>query len=53
MLTLMIEIKLQKLHFNYVCDKKKLKEFQTLLKELMHLMMQTRLNITYFVSRLT
>jgi hypothetical protein len=52
-LTSIIEIKLTKSSLNYVCDKIELKEFQTLLRELMHLMMQTRSNIAYFVSRLT
>jgi hypothetical protein len=52
-LTSMIEIKLAKPPLNYVCDKTELKEFQTLLRELMHLMMQTRSNIAYSVSRLT
>ncbi len=48
----MIEVKLKKSFFIYVCDQKELKNFQTLLEKLMHLMMQTRLDITYAVSRL-
>ncbi len=49
-LTSIIEIKLTKSSLSYVCDKIELKEFQTLLRELMHLMMQIRSNIAYFVS---
>ncbi len=48
----MIEVKLKKSSFIFVCDQKELKNFQTLLEELMHLMMQTRFHITYAVSRL-
>jgi hypothetical protein len=49
----MIEVKLKKLSLIYVCDQKKFKNFQTLLEKLMHLMMQTRSDITYVVFRLT
>ncbi len=49
----MIEVKLKKSLFIYVCGQKELKNFQTLLEELMHLMMQTRSDIAYAVSRLT
>ncbi len=49
----MIEIKFKKSSFIYACDQKELKNFQTLLKKLMHLMMQTRSDITYVVFRLT
>jgi sulfur relay (sulfurtransferase) DsrF/TusC family protein len=48
----MIEVKLKKSSLIYVCDQKELKNFQTLLEELMHLMMQTRFDITYVVFRL-
>ncbi len=49
----MIEIKLKKSSFIYVCDQKEFKNFQTLLEKLMHLMMQIRSDIAYAVSRLT
>ncbi len=49
----MIEVKLKKSSLIYVCGQKKNKDFQTLLKKLMHLMMQTRSDIAYAVSRLT
>ncbi len=49
----MIEVKLKKSSLIYVCGQKELKNFQTLLEELMHLMMQTRSDIAYAVFRLT
>jgi hypothetical protein len=48
----MIEVKLNKSLFIYVCDQNELKNFQTLLRKLMHLMMQIRFDITYVVFRL-
>jgi hypothetical protein len=46
----MFEIKLTKTLDNHKSSN--LKDYQILLEELMHLMIQTRLNITYFISRL-
>jgi hypothetical protein len=50
--TSMIEIKLKKALSNYKCLEKQLKAYQILLSELMHLMIQTRLDLAYSVSRL-
>jgi hypothetical protein len=47
----MIEVKLNKSSFIYVFDQKELKNFLTLLEKLMHLIMQTRSDITYVVFR--
>ncbi len=50
--TSMIEIKLKKAFSNYKCLEKQLKGYQILLNELMHLMIQTRLDLAYSISRL-
>jgi hypothetical protein len=50
---LMIEIKLKKASDNYICNQTHLKDYQILLDELMHLMIQIRSDIAYFISRLT
>ena len=50
--TLMTEVKLNKDPEGYKCNEKKLKAYQILLKELMHLMMQIRPDLAYAVSRL-
>ncbi len=50
--TSMTEIKLEKALSNYKCPEKQLKAYQILLNELMHLMIQTRLDLAYSVSRL-
>jgi hypothetical protein len=48
----MIEIKLKKTLSGYKCFEKQLKQFQMLLGELMHLMIQTRSDLAYSMSRL-
>jgi hypothetical protein len=48
----MIEIKLKKSFSEYKCSKNQLKQFQILLSELMHLMIQTRLDLAYSMSKL-
>jgi hypothetical protein len=48
----MTEIKLKKTSSDYKCLEKQLKQFQILLDELMHLMIQTRFDLTYSISRL-
>jgi hypothetical protein len=50
--TLMTENKLKKTSSKYKCFENQLKQFQILLKELMHLMIQTRLDLAYSISRL-
>ncbi len=50
---LMTEIKLKKALSGYKCPEKQLKQFQVLLDELMHLMIQTRLDLAYSMFRLT
>jgi hypothetical protein len=49
---LMTENKLRKALSGYKCLENQLKQFQILLSELMHLMIQIRLDLTYSVSRL-
>ena len=51
-LTLISQVQLTKAPENLKCDKKQLKQYQSLLGELMHLMVQTRPNLAYFVSQL-
>ncbi len=51
-LTLMTENKLKKTLSEYKCFENQLKQFQILLDELMHLMIQTRFDLAYSVSRL-
>jgi hypothetical protein len=51
-LTFMTENKLKKSSSRYKCFENQLKQFQILLSELMHLMIQTRFDLTYSVSRL-
>jgi hypothetical protein len=51
-ITSMTEIKLKKAFSGYKCPEKQLKQFQVLLDELMHLMIQTRSDLAYSVSRL-
>jgi hypothetical protein len=46
------KIKLKKAFSDYKCFEKQLKQFQMLLNELMHLIIQTRLDLTHSVSRL-
>jgi hypothetical protein len=48
----MTEIKLKKTFSGYKCFENQLKQFQMLLDELMHLMIQIRLDLAYSVSRL-
>jgi histone deacetylase 1/2 len=48
----MTEIKLKKSLSGYKCPKNQLKQFQVLLSELMHLMIQTRPDLAYSVSKL-
>ncbi len=48
----MTEIKLKKAFSDYKCFEKQLKQFQMLLDELMHLIIQTRLDLAYSVFRL-
>ncbi len=48
----MTEKRLNKAPSRYKCLENQLKQFQILLDELMHLMIQTRLDLTYSVSRL-
>jgi hypothetical protein len=48
----MTENKLKKALSKYKCFENQLKQFQILLSELMHLMMQTRFDLAYSVSRL-
>jgi hypothetical protein len=48
----MTEIKLKKAFSDYKCFEKQLKQFWMLLDELMHLIIQTRFDLTYSVSRL-
>jgi hypothetical protein len=48
----MTEIKLKKSLSEYKCSDKQLKQFQILLSELMHLMIQTRFDLAYSMSRL-
>jgi hypothetical protein len=50
--TSMTEIKLKKAFLNYKCLEKQLKAYQILLSELMHLMIQTRPDLAYSISRL-
>jgi hypothetical protein len=50
--TLMIENKLKKTSSIYKWFENQLKQFQILLSELMHLMIQIRLDLTYSISRL-
>jgi hypothetical protein len=50
--TLMTENKLKKAFSKYKCLENQLKQFQMLLDELMHLMIQTRFDLAYSVSRL-
>ena len=50
--TPMTEVKLSKAPEDYKCNEKELKAYQTLLGELMHLMVQTRPDLAYAVSRL-
>jgi hypothetical protein len=50
---LMTENKLKKTSSKYKCLENQLKQFQILLSELMHLMMQTRFDLAYSISRLT
>ncbi len=49
---LMTENKLKKTFSRYKCFENQLKQFQILLSELMHLMIQTRFDLAYSVSRL-
>ncbi len=51
-ITSMIEIKLKKAFSSYKCLEKQLKAYQILLSELMHLMIQIRLDLAYSISRL-
>ncbi len=51
-ITSMIETKLKKALSGFKCSKKQLKQFQILLSELMHLMIQTRFDLAYSMSRL-
>lgn len=51
-LTPMTEVKLEKAPEGFTTHPKELKEYQTLLGELMHLMVQTHPDIAYAVSRL-
>jgi hypothetical protein len=48
----MTEKRLNKAFSRYKCSENQLKQFQILLNELMHLMIQIRLDLTYAVSRL-
>ncbi len=48
----MIEIKLKKAFSSYKCFENQLKAYQILLSELMHLMIQIRLDLAYSISRL-
>ncbi len=50
--TSMTEIKLKKAPSGYKCLEKQLKAYQILLSELMHLMIQTRPDLAYSISRL-
>jgi hypothetical protein len=49
---LMIETKLTKTSDDYICNQTHLKDYQILLDELMHLMIQIRSDIAYSISRL-
>lgn len=51
--TSMTDVKLNKPSDDFTCSQNELKQYQILLEELMHLMMQTRLDLAYSVSRLT
>ncbi len=51
--TLITENKLKKTFPGYKCLENQLKQFQILLSELMHLMIQTRSDLAYSLSRLT
>ena len=46
------QVQLTKAPENYTCDKEQLKQYQSLLGELMHLMVQTKPDLAYSVSRL-
>ncbi len=48
----MIEIKLKKSSLGYKCSNNQLKQFQILLDELMHLMIQIRFDLAYSMSKL-
>jgi hypothetical protein len=48
----MTENKLRKASSGYKCFENQLKQFQILLSELMHLMIQIRLDLIYSISRL-
>ncbi len=50
--TSMTEVKLKKAPSSYKCPEKQLKAYQILLSELMHLMIQTRLDLAYSIPRL-
>jgi hypothetical protein len=50
--TLMTEKRLNKARPGYKCPENQLKQFQILLDELIHLMIQIRPDLTYSVSRL-
>jgi hypothetical protein len=50
--TSMTEIKLKKSFSEYKCSNNQLKQFQILLRELMHLMIQIRLDLAYSMFRL-
>ncbi len=50
--TSMTEIKLKKPFSGYKCSENQLKQFQVLLNELMHLMIQIRSDLAYSVSKL-
>jgi hypothetical protein len=50
--TPMIETKLTKASDDYICNQTHLKDYQILLDELMHLMIQIKSDIAYSISRL-
>ena len=50
--TPMMEARLKKAPDGYICEPQTLKEYQTLLGGIMHLMVKTRPDLAYFVSRL-
>ena len=50
--TLMMEVRLKKAPDSYTCEPQALKDYQTLLGGIMHLMVKTRPDLAYSVSRL-